>query len=290
MKKRTIKTVLNKKMNDWLNSIDDEKVRNVAMENAIVTGGAIASMVLNEKVNDYDIYFKTTESAKIVGQYYLDSMRKLDGWKFDELTDEKGMLTDANRVRVLIPSAGVAGDSELDKQENEAALFSTGDEDLIKPDDETTKYNCQFVTENAITLTHKIQLIMRFTGEPEKIHENYDFMHAMGWYNVQNGELNIPDGVYECLVNRELKYVGSLYPFASIVRVRKFVKRGWQINAGQILKMAMQLNDLDLKDPNVLREQLTGVDLTYFAMLISAIGKEEFTTKYICEVIDRIFG
>ena len=290
MKKRTIKTVLNKKMSDWLNSIDDEKVRNVAMENAIVTGGAIASMILNEKVNDYDIYFKTTQSAQTVAKYYLDKMAKLDGWKFDDLTDDDGKLTDENRVRILIPSAGVAGDAELDKQENEAALFSTGDDDLIEPVDESVKYKCQFVTENAITLTNKIQFIMRFTGEPEKIHENYDFMHAMSSFDVQKSELTVPDGVYECLVNRELRYVGSLYPFASIVRVRKFVKRWWQINAGQILKMAMQLNDLDLKDPNVLREQLTGVDLTYFAMLISALGKEEFTTQYICEVIDRIFS
>jgi len=290
MKKRTIKTVLKKKMNDWLASITDPNVQKAASDNAIVTGGAIASMILNEKVNDFDIYFKTTESAKMVAKYYLDGMQKLDGWKFDDFTDDDGKVTDKNRVRVLIPSDGVAGESELDKQKIETALFSTGDDDLIDSDDEPKKYRCQFVTENAITLSNRIQLITRFTGEPEKIHENYDFVHAMSWYDLASGELNVPEGVYECLVNRELRYVGSLYPFASIVRVRKFVKRGWQINAGQILKMAMQLNDLDLHDPNVLREQLTGVDLTYFAMLLSALDKEEFSTEYVCEVIDRIFN
>jgi len=285
MKKRTIKTVLNKKMSDWLDSIDDEIVRNVAMENAIITGGAIASMILNEPVNDYDIYFKTSDAAKTVAKYYLDSMPKIAGWSFDESVDD-----DLYRVRVLIPSDGVAGQDESEKQELENALFATGDADLADESESKDKYKCQFVTENAITLTNKIQLITRFTGEPEKIHENYDFLHATSWFNVQNNELNVPDGVYECLVNKELRYVGSLYPFASIVRVRKFVRRGWQINAGQILKMALQLNELNLKDPEVLREQLTGVDLTYFSMLISAINKEkEITTQYLYDLIDRIF-
>jgi hypothetical protein len=36
---------------------EDEQVRKLALENTIVTGGSIASMLLNEKVNDFDIYF-----------------------------------------------------------------------------------------------------------------------------------------------------------------------------------------------------------------------------------------
>lgn len=290
MKKRTIKTVLKKKMNDWISSIDDPNVQKVASDNAIVTGGAIASMILNEPVNDYDIYFKTTKSAEIVGAYYLNKMESLTGWKFDTMDDGKGGKVDENRVRIMIPSEGMAGEPDLEKQEIETALFASGDEDLIEVDENPKKYRAQFVTENAITLTNKVQLIMRFTGDPEKIHENYDFLHATSWFDVQNSGLTVPEGVYECLVNKELRYVGSLYPFASIVRVRKFVRRGWQINAGQMLKMALQLNEMDLKSPAVLREQLTGVDLTYFAMLIDALsGEKDITVEYVCEVIDRIF-
>ena len=62
--------------------------------------------------------------------------------------------------------------------------------------------------------------------------------------------------------------MGSKYPLCSIIRTRKFIQRGYTINAGQYLKMAMQLNELDLKDVSVLQDQLIGVDSAYFDMVI----------------------
>lgn len=95
----------------------------------------------------------------------------------------------------------------------------------------------------------------------------------------------------ECILAKELFYIGSKYPLASIIRIRKFIKRGWQINAGQIVKMAFQLQSFDLSNPKTLEDQLTGVDLAYFAMLIEAIqGREDkINYEYISTIIDRIF-
>lgn len=77
-----------------------------------------------------------------------------------------------------------------------------------------------------------------------------------------------------------------------IIRTRKFLSRGWTINAGQYVKMAMQLNDLDLKDVKVLEDQLTGVDAAYFMQLIDAlkdVEPEKMNAAYISTIIDRIF-
>ena len=282
MKRRTIQKVLDRKISDWLSSIDDKNVMKVARDNAIVTGGAIASMLLNESVNDYDIYFKDEKSTEIVAAYYLNKFKDASNWKFDQ--------PEAGRVRIIIKSSGVAGTNEHEEAEINAALKSSGNSSLIDNHSDEERYKCKFVTENAITLSDQIQLITRFVGEAEEIHKNYDFLHATSSYDVKSGKLSIPDGVLECLINKELRYVGSLYPFASIVRIRKFVQRGWSINAGQVLKMAMQLNDLDLHDPQVLRDQLTGVDLAYFKQVLNSIPDEKFTTAYICKVIDKIFG
>ncbi len=95
----------------------------------------------------------------------------------------------------------------------------------------------------------------------------------------------------EALLARELRYQGSLYPLCSIIRTRKFIKRGYTINAGQYLKMCMQLNELDLTDVDVLEDQLTGVDVAYFYQVIKYIrdNKIDITTAYIVEVINRIF-
>ena len=50
MKKKTIGAVISKKINDWLNSIDDKVLVSKLENNIIVTGGCITSMLLNEDV------------------------------------------------------------------------------------------------------------------------------------------------------------------------------------------------------------------------------------------------
>src|SRR6185369_8941141 len=76
MKKKTINAVLCKKFDDFLSSITDEKVKSFAETNSIITGGSIASMLLKEKVNDYDIYFTNKETVKAVAEYYVAKFKK----------------------------------------------------------------------------------------------------------------------------------------------------------------------------------------------------------------------
>lgn len=71
MKAKTIKAVLGSIHREFVNSIEDENVRNLVNKDAIITGGAIASMLLGEKVNDYDYYFRTRETALAVANYYV---------------------------------------------------------------------------------------------------------------------------------------------------------------------------------------------------------------------------
>ena len=94
------------------------------------------------------------------------------------------------------------------------------------------------------------------------------------------------------MLTRELRYVGSKYPLCSLIRVRKFTSRGWTINAGQILKAVMQLQELNLKDPIVLQDQLTGVDAAYFIELMQKVREKDpdkVDTAYLVEIIDRLF-
>ena len=60
--------------------------------------------------------------------------------------------------------------------------------------------------------------------------------------------------------------------------------------------MCMQLNELDLKDVKVLEDQLTGVDTTYFQMMIDELqkhqeetGSERVDTTYAMELINKLF-
>ena len=101
----------------------------------------------------------------------------------------------------------------------------------------------------------------------------------------------------ESILTRTLKYQGSHYPVTSIIRAKKFIKRGFNIGAGELLKIMFQISQLDLSNPDVLEEQLIGVDVAYFEILIIALrGKfssdEDFklNTEYFNELVDKIFN
>ncbi len=269
-KRSGIKAELKKKIESWLESIDDKKVRKLASKNTIVTGGAIASMLLGERVNDFDIYFRDKETALAVATYYVKQVGD-DDIQVNEQTMPNIKGEEEDRVIVMIPSSGIVDNKSVKKKK---------------------KYSVSFMSENAITLTNKIQLITRFYGDPEKIHRNYDFKHAMCYWDHGSSELCLPAEAMECLLSRTLIYTGSLYPIASIFRTKKFLERGWRISAGQQLKIMWQISEINLRDHVVLREQLTGVDQLYLQALMNALSdtdSEKLTSDYVAAVIDRIF-
>lgn len=296
MKKKTINSIIKKKITNWLDSIEDKELANKIKYDIIVTGGCITSMLLNEEVNDFDVYFKTKESLKAISEYYCK--------KFNENNSRIAKVEedpDLGRIKIMIQSAGIAEDSDAvaDKAEYsvEEYLKAVNDADEIPAEKiEDSKYKPVFLSTNAITLSGKIQIVVRFYGEPDKIHENYDFVHATNYWTMNTGTvLNQP--ALEATINRELHYVGSKYPICSLVRTRKFIKRGWQINAGQYVKMAFQISELNLKDPLVFEDQLVGVDSVYFLSFIAAlkdkIDKDPnfvLDQQYLTTVIDKIFG
>lgn len=316
LKSKTIKSILRNKVNAWLDSIEDEALREKCQREAIVTGGSIASMLLGEEVNDFDIYFRTKETVKAVADYYVKQFlenRKAQGgvpvniW-VEELKDSQGK----DRIRIVVKSAGVAGkDQELDYQyfemsgnDHDAGEYvgeafdplsdvkDIADEAKDAVAGEGDKYTAAFLSTNAISLRGKMQLILRFYGEPDEIHESYDFIHCMNYWERGTGNLTLRPEALEALLSRTLVYAGSQYPLCSVIRTRKFIKRGWRINAGQYLKMAMQLSKLDMTDHVTLEEQLTGVDVAYFAEVISKIkdrNPEKVDAAYLTEIIDRMF-
>ena len=316
LKSKTIKSILRNKVNAWLDSIEDEALREKCQREAIVTGGSIASMLLGEEVNDFDIYFRTKETVKAVADYYVKQFlenRKAQGgvpvniW-VEELKDSQGK----DRIRIVVKSAGVAGkDQELDYQyfemsgnDHDAGEYvgeafdplsdvkDIADEAKDAVAGEGDKYTAAFLSTNAISLRGKMQLILRFYGEPDEIHESYDFIHCMNYWESGTGNLTLRPEALEALLSRTLVYAGSQYPLCSVIRTRKFIKRGWRINAGQYLKMAMQLSKLDMTDHVTLEEQLTGVDVAYFAEVIGKIkdrNPEKVDAAYLTEIIDRMF-
>lgn len=313
MKAKTIKQMIRKKIDAWLETIEDEDLRKQVAENTIVTGGCIASMLLNEPVNDFDIYFRNHNTVRKVADYYVKRFQP----KTRNSIPCKIYIDDQNgRVKIVIKSAGIASEDGTDAEyeyfearpEGEAAgyvgevmqgpgdiedAYQETEEAALETEDEgKPKYRPVFMSTNAITLSHRMQIILRFYGDPDTIHENYDFAHCTNYWLSWDSNLMLRPEALEALLTKELCYVGSKYPICSLIRLRKFIRRGWTINAGQILKMAMQVSELDLSDPNVLEDQLTGVDVAYFMEVIEKVRAKDpnkVNAAYLIEIIDRMF-
>lgn len=290
MNSKNIKKSLNAKMKDWVSTIEDEKVRDIVMQNTIITGGAIVSLLTGENVHDYDVYFRTKESLIAIAEYYVKKWNDASHSKLVELRCHE----DTGQVKCFISSEGIAEeDGQLPFSDSEESEETSPD---IKQEEQKEKYRPVFFTSNAITLSDKIQIVTRFYGDVEDIHKNYDFAHCTCAWSSWDNKLSLPQRALECIINKELYYVGSKYPLCSIIRTRKYIKRGYTINAGQYLKMCLQLNDLNLHDIETIKDQLVGVDSTYFEMAIESIEKKKnddpsfnFDNSYLFEVINRIF-
>lgn len=268
-------------------------------DNFIISGGAITSLLLGQEPNDYDVYFRTTDFALKLAQHYL-SMYNVNNKKISRISVEKRL--DKEGIKIAIKSAGVLGDTSDDMKNYEyfegqpvedASNFT---ENLVKASKNPPKtYKPIMITDNAISLSDKVQLILRFCGDPNKIHENYDFEHCKNWYTNEEG-LVLREKSVRYTLSKELKYSSSKYPLCALFRTRKFIKRGWSVSASEMMKIVWEIRNLNLNNIEVLKDQLIGVDQAYFDEVIEILEKwkkenpgKELEETYLFSVLDKVF-
>jgi hypothetical protein len=305
----TIKNILHDVVDKWVNtfltdySATDEprnvehfilyfrhllnEFKNKLKSNIIISGGALTSLFLNEEVNDYDIYFTDDTVINNIRNFYLEIYNRKQltedeqDWKWSDKFNCLYRLKHKNYE--LLDEAELYNNWEKYTEITDAlsSKFITEKEGEYIP-------IC--ITPNAISLTNKIQLITRFTGTPEKILSNFDFVHTNNYYKFDTNELVTNKKSLESILTKQLIYNGSKYPICSLIRTRKFIQRGWNISAAEYLKMAFQIKELDLYNLNILREQLIGVDAKYFIKFLEELKKyNSFEEIDIFKLLDEIF-
>jgi len=307
MKTKVIKKTLRKKINDWLSTISDKNLVDLLKENIIVTGGSIASMYRKEDVNDFDIYLKSREAVLAISRYYAKPWMTEEAWE-----DDKEILMFDGAKDYLAESRGTYIDPKgsfaiaLENLTPDRVMFYfNGNAGFLVPEKVNSvsgekyrdRYSPLFFSANAITLTNGIQVIIRFYGDAQEIHKNFDFVHATNWYDYKESNLHLRLEAIECLLTGELRYQGSKYPLTSIIRIKKFLARGYTITAGEQLKMMFQISLLDLSDVAVLSDQLAGVDVSYFEAIIDMMLQEKRkdnrwkpSVEWIAYSIDVVFN
>ena len=299
MQIKTIEKSIKAKMEEWLLTITDTSLREKVKKNLLVSGGSITSMLLNEKVNDYDVYLMDMDVVKEVAKYYskifIDEIKVMDGREKEQLItvyNERGTSYESDNNSYAISLRNLKEDQIklYFKEEKGGMKVNTGVQEA------DLNYTPLYFSPNAISLSNNLQIVLRFWGTPEQIHKTFDYIHATNYYTTKDGLVrNLP--AIESVLTKQLKYQGSYYPVTSIIRAKKFIKRGFNISAGELLKIMFQISELNLSNPDVLEEQLIGVDVAYFDLIITALRNKyesdtyfKLSTEYFNELIDRIFN
>lgn len=303
MQIKTINKTIRMKLESWLVSITDESLRKDVRDNVLVSGGSITSLLLGEPVNDYDLYLMDRGVLLRLAKYYVDDVSGAEVWdgmnkkeidknhKTDKVEEWESKFASAYRnlkedqIKIYIGQ-----DGNVLKVSNGTVLAN------VAEGIEVPKYRLAFLSPNAISLTDDIQIVVRFWGDPAQIHSTFDFVHATNYFTFKHGVItNIK--ALESIICKQLTYQGSQYPLTSVIRAKKFIKRNWNIHAGEYLKMMFQISLLDLTDMDVLQEQLAGIDVAYLSTLIEAIRKHKeahkdfvLTPDYMNTLIDKVFN
>ena len=251
MNRHDIKQHLTGVLEDWLGTLEDNKLKSQVQNHCFFAGGAIASLLTDTPVNDYDIYFDDATALLRVAGYYVNQ------WDSHHTEHPVDVTLDGGKVKLSMCKEGKAS---------------------VPTTEDTKPYEPVCFTDNAITLygpQGNIQIITRFIGAPATITHQFDFAHTTCFYTpgsyLSDGHLVLPVEAVESIATHELVYTGSAYPLSSLIRTRKFIQRGWKCNAGQYLKMGLQLHALDLTDLDTLRDQLVGIDMDYFSRLLNSL-------------------
>ena len=118
----------------------------------------------------------------------------------------------------------------------------------------------------------------------------FDFLHATPYF--KRGKIIASKAALSAILGKELIYIGSLYPFSALVRLRKFIKRGWTLSGGTALKLWWNLSEFDPSDPLVLADQLAGVDVQLLGSVVQWLKdrpEATITKEWIDDLVKRIF-
>jgi hypothetical protein len=103
------------------------------------------------------------------------------------------------------------------------------------------------ITDNAISVDGKYQIITRWVGEPEEVISEFDFKHNM--YCYRNKELHTYSQ-WDYLEDNKLRYNEKRARdiCGTIIRVKKFVERGHTITNREMSKMLLKLHEVGFNE------------------------------------------
>ena len=238
-----------------------DKLATIFSETGIVAGGCFASAISGRPINDIDVF--------VTNEVFIH--------KFADMVNQS--LTKENRFTLTESDDGLM------------AVFPEGSDGItvgegrryvlaqLSVDEQITDgIKVLAIGPNAITievkdLPYAIQIVTRLIPQNVRaLDDAFDFLHTKFFFDVFNNTLHGTEAAVNAAESRTLIYTGSKYPFSSMVRMAKYIRRGWSISPAQMFLIAKDLSNTNLDEPEALLDQLLSIDISYFLSVIGQVG------------------
>lgn len=118
----------------------------------------------------------------------------------------------------------------------------------------------KYESDRAITFEEDIQLIKAFTGTDKQIFDRFDFTINMGGYSFKHERFFFHKSFFPHLAQRKLFINPKIrYPFNTLLRVNKYLKRGYTIENASLIVLGLLISRLKFETYGDLDGEIQGV-------------------------------
>ena len=102
-------------------------------------------------------------------------------------------------------------------------------------------------------------IIMKYFNNLGEVMNLFDYECCKAGFDFSNDSFEYSLDFWESLQTKNLTYTGSLYPIGALMRLNKYISRGYTADYVSVLKLYRDLRNVDTTDPSVLEQQIGGM-------------------------------
>lgn len=225
-KKKPIEVILRERLQTFADFLD------IPSSKLYIAGGAITSLMIGETPRDWDFWATDIEHAKLAIETLANKNSKYRQHIEIDFVDNGNNVGYANISLTEIYRAK-CNLHNLASESGGAIYYSDGDLTISQ----------YAFTATLNGLQH--QLVLKQIDQPSIVTSGFDFEHCKAYYNIHDG-LVMSNKTRDAIKDRRLVYSGNKNAFVSLLRMKKFVDRGWKIGRADAINIVLNyLNNME---------------------------------------------
>lgn len=167
---------------------------------AMIAGGTFERLIRDEKVNDFDIYFRSAEDVYNAVQDF--------------------------------------------KSNNYFIVSKTKRSFLLRSKDDETPINI---------------IYMKYFQNVDEVLKLFDYECCKAGFDFVDNSFVTSPLFWESIATKKLIYANSLYPIGALIRLTKYINRGYTPDYASTLRLYRDLRTIDITNTDVLEDQIGGL-------------------------------